>query len=149
MNSLQKAVTALTVTAAVGFGSIVAPVAANASRNGNRDGAIILGAAALALALSQNNHRGSRYRNDRVSYRYDDDCDRGGYRSSGYRSSGDRYDDSYCRDDYRGRDGYASSGYRDRDYSSRDCDDNRYSRGREDYSYSSYRDRDYGYRRGR
>ncbi len=158
MRSLRTTVTTLAVSAVVGLGGIVAPIAANASRDGNRNGAIILGAAALVLALSQNNHRSSRYRDDyaEVRYRRDDNCDRDGrrYESTSYRDDNCdrdsyRYQSTRYRDDYG--DGYrgdrpvrvyadSRDSYDSRRYSDDDCQDDR--RG----AYYSTSNRDRGYR---
>ena len=160
MIRLGSTITALALTASVGFGSILAPVAASADRGGNRDAAVILGAAAIALALTQNNHHNDRYRYEDRDYRYRntgyrDDCDDDGYGRADYR----RYDDrSYVSAEIEigGRGG----GYRrdrgdrgervydrgrDSEYR-RDRSDSRsgdYRRGESSYSY-----RDNGGRRG-
>jgi hypothetical protein len=102
MTCIQTGFTALALTSVFGLSAIVAPIAASADERGNHDAAIVLGAAALGLLLSNQGHHDN--------YRYDHD--------DYYRRN-----DAYYNRDYRYRD---NDDYRVRDR--RDRDDHAYDR---------------------
>lgn len=101
MTRFQTSITALALTGAVGFSGIVAPVAAGASEEGKRNTAIALGALAVGVLLSQQNHHNDycddgSYRRTDVYYNnsYQYDTGRNDY------SRCDRDDSSYRRNDH-------------------------------------------------
>jgi hypothetical protein len=144
--------TAIALTGMVGFTSICAPMAARASEEGKRNTAIGLGAAAVALLLTQRNKTPGLIaaggaviaasqlghgRNDRDYNRYGDDN----------RFNNDNYDRNY-RDD-RNRDDSRDNSYRYQDnggnYGGRDRnnnDQNFGSQGRNNNDSHNYGSRD-------
>lgn len=131
--------TVIALTGMVGFSSLCAPLAARASEDGKKNTAIGLGAAAVALLLTQKNklpglvaaggaayaysqYEKDRRNNNRYGYRYGDryNNDRRTNRDD-YRNQDDRYrtDDPNYNNRYNDR-------YQTNDQYRSDRDDNRY-----------------------
>ena len=130
--------TAIALTGMVGFTSICAPIAAQASEEGKRNTAIGLGVAAAALLLTQKNKTpglvvagGAILAASQLGHDRDRDHGRYDYRY-------DRNDHRFDRDDHRF----------DRDDRRFDRDDHRFDRDhRDDRNRDDHRDnRDNGYR---
>jgi hypothetical protein len=109
---LSQRLTAAAIAITIGASLVMMPTQAKASQEGRRNTALAIGAAALALIISQSgkHHRDRDYYSDyrydnQYSRRYDDDCrdnDRRYYQNTRYRDDYryDRYD-RYDRGDYR------------------------------------------------
>ncbi len=166
--------TAMALVATLGAGMILTPLTARASEEGRKNTALGLGAAAVALLLTQRNKLPGILAAGGAAYaysRYDDDVrnrhrreNEYGYapeyrrpnRDDGYRDSNhdgyhNREDNSYFRDnDHRDRDNYNRDNDRRRDYDhNHDAD---WNRAHADWNRDNYRvngDHDYSDRAAR